>query len=204
MQGFIFHISMVQLKEGVRRKKFCLTQKNQKILFDACGGFHPFPPIDAEQAAVVFRQKVFAMMREHNRISEGLMERMRNWRHSGFFVHNGVRIRENDPEALGRLAQYVGHASFSAEKIRYIESSGSVIYKSKMHKSRKRNFEVMDAVEFLHRVCLHTPDPYEALIRYNGHYANAARGKRRKQGLEEPVLPYVLDDAPERKVCRRA
>jgi len=60
----------------------------------------------------VFREKVFAMMREHNRISAGLMERMRNWRHSGFSVHNGVRIQEKYPEALGRLAQYVVHASF--------------------------------------------------------------------------------------------
>ncbi len=173
-------------------------------VFDVAGGFHLFPQMDADQAAVVFREKVFAMMRENNRISEGLMERMRNWRHSGFSVHNGVRIRENDPEALGRLAQYVVHASFAAEKIRYVEASESVIYKSKMHKGRKRNFEVMDAIEFLHRVCLHIPDPYEAMIRYYGHYANAARGKRRKLGLEESVSLVVLDDMPDRKECRRA
>jgi len=40
---------------------------------------HPFPQIDADQAAMVFREKVFAMMREHKRISAGLMKRMRNW-----------------------------------------------------------------------------------------------------------------------------
>jgi len=115
-----------------------------------------------------------------------------------------VRIRENDPEALGRLAQYVVHASFAAKKIRYVEASESVIYKSRMHKGRKRNFEVMGAVEFLHRVCLHIPDPYEAMIRYYGHYANAARGKRRKLGLEESVSLVVFDDMPDRKECRRA
>jgi len=46
--------------------------------------------------------------------------------------------------------------------------------------------------------------PYEAMIRYYGYYANAARGKRRKLGLEGPVTPVVLEDVPERKVCRRA
>lgn len=59
-------------------------------------------------------------------------------------------------------------------------------------------------IEFLHRACLHIPDPYEAVIRYYGHYANAARGKRRKMGLEEPAMPVVVDDAPDRKTCRRS
>ena len=39
-------------------------------------------------------------------------------------------INENDREALGQLAQYVVHASFSMEKIRYVEKTGCVMYKS--------------------------------------------------------------------------
>ena len=45
---------------------------------------------------------------------------------------------------------------------------------------------------------------YEAVIRYYSHYANAARGKRRKMGLEEPATPVVVDDAPNGRTCRRA
>lgn len=56
--------------------------------------------------------------------------------------------------------------------------------KSELHQGKKRNFEIMDAIEFLHRVCLHIPEHYEALIRYYGYYANIARGKRKKLGLE--------------------
>ena len=78
------------------------------------------------------------------------------------------------------------------------------MYKSKLHKGKKRNFEVMDAIEFLHRACLHIPDPYEAVIRYYGHYANAARGKRKKLGLEDQLLPKIIDDAPDRKTCRKS
>jgi len=127
---------------------------------------------------------------------------MRNWHHSGFSVHNEVVINENEREALGRLAQYVVHASFSAEKIRYVEKTNCVMYKSKLHRGKKRNFEVLDAIEFLHRVCLHIPEHYEALIRYYGHYANAARpacawtpdcersrsGRRHAQAEREKVI----------------
>ncbi len=173
-------------------------------VFDLAGGFHPLPGIDSDQATILFREKVFAMMKENNRISDGLVENMRNWHHSGFSVHNEVVINENDREALVRLAQYVVHASFSSEKIRYVEKTGCVMYKSNLHKGKKRNFEVLDAIEFLHRVCLHIPGHYEALIRYYGHYANAARGKRKKMGLENQPLLNIIDDAPNRKTCRRS
>lgn len=43
-------------------------------------------------------------MKENNRISDGLVENMRNWRHSDFSVHSEVAINENDRDALGRLA----------------------------------------------------------------------------------------------------
>jgi len=79
-----------------------------------------------------------------------------------------------------------------------------------MHLGKKRNFEVLDAVEFLHRVCLHIPDSYESLIRYYGYYSNAARGKRKKLGIEtesDDGLNGVVDfinDSPSKKICRKS
>ena len=69
---------------------------------------------------------------------------------------------------------------------------------------KKRNFEVLDAIEFLHRICLHIPDPYESLIRYNGFYANAARGKRKKLGLEEDVDINITDDTKNKKSFKKS
>lgn len=43
---------------------------------------------------------------------------------------SGVAVNENDREALVRLAQYVVHASFSLEKIRHVEKTNCVMYKS--------------------------------------------------------------------------
>lgn len=65
-------------------------------VFDLAGSFHPLPGIDSDQATIIFREKVFAMMKENNRISDGLVENMRNWHHSGFSVHNEVVIQKED------------------------------------------------------------------------------------------------------------
>ena len=113
-------------------------------------------------------------------------------------------------EELEKLAQYIVHPTFFTEKIRYNQDTGSIIYKSRMHLGKKRNFEVLDAVEFLHRVCLHIPDAYESLIRYYGYYSNAARGKRKKLGLEtESDISInqeitLIDDLLAKKTCRKS
>jgi hypothetical protein len=43
---------------------------------------------------------------------------------------------------------------------------------------------MLDTVEFLQRICMHIPDPYESLIRYYCYYSNDARGKRKNLRLE--------------------
>ena len=72
------------------------------------------------------------------------------WRHSGFSVHNGVRVRRDDG---GReaLAQYIIRNTFSVEKLTYIKETATVIYRSKMThgNNRKKNFQVYTAEEFI-------------------------------------------------------
>jgi len=159
---------------------------------------------------IIFREKVFKMLKENNRISESLISKMRQWNHSGFSVYNKVVVEENHSEKLENLAQYIVHPTFFADKIRYNEDTGTVIYKSRMHLGKKRNFEVLDAIEFLHRVCLHIPNPYESLIRYYGFYANAARGKRKKLGLDTESESSInqeitlIDDLPAKKTYRKS
>ena len=70
---------------------------------------------------IIFRENVFKMLKDNNRISDTLIFKMRHWNHSGFSVNNEVYINKDNPEALERLAQYIVHSSFSADKIKYIE-----------------------------------------------------------------------------------
>jgi len=66
------------------------------------------------------------------------------WRHAGFSVHNEVRVAAEDAERRRKLAGYMLRAPMSLEKMTYDVATGSVIYRSKMHASLKRNFQVPD------------------------------------------------------------
>jgi len=105
------------------------------------------------------------------------------WRHTGFSVHSAVRVHARDAAARRRLAPYMLRAPFSLEKMSYEPVSGIVIYRSRMHKTFKRNFQIMSGADWLAQLCRHIPDRFEHLVRYAGWYSNRTRGKR---GRAEP------------------
>ena len=113
-------------------------------------------------------------------VSEGLAETMLAWRHTGFSAHNSVRVHARDAAGRRRLAQYMLRAPFSLEKMSYEPVSGTVIYRSRMHKTLKRNFQIMSGADWLAQLCAHIPDRFEHLVRYAGWYSNRSRGKRRR------------------------
>ena len=71
-------------------------------------------------------------------------------------------------------------APFSLEKMSYEPVSGTVIYRSRMHKTFKRNFQIIPGADWLAQLCAHIPDRFEHLVRYAGWYSNRSRGKRRR------------------------
>ena len=66
----------------------------------------------------------------------------------------------------------------------YDPDSGTVIYRSQLHKTLKRNFQVMPGADWLALLCRHIPDRFEHLVRYAGWYSNRAKGKRRRMGAD--------------------
>ena len=121
-------------------------------------------------------------------VSELLAERMLAWRHTGFSVHSAVRIHARDAAGRRRLAQYMLRAPFSLEKMSYEPVSGIVIYRSRMHKTFKRNFQIMSGVDWLAQLCRHIPDRFEHLVRYASWYSNRSRGKRRRTEPKPAVV----------------
>ena len=111
--------------------------------FDADGGFTVLAPIPSKVLEPWFRAEVLALLRCEGMVSEVLAEKMLAWRHTGFSAHNSVRVRARDAAGRRRLAQYMLRAPFSLEKMSYDPDSGTVIYRSRMHKTLKRNFQVM-------------------------------------------------------------
>ena len=100
------------------------------------------------------------------------------WRHSGFSVHNCVRVRASDDEGRKKLAQYMLRAPFSLEKMSYLPDTEMVMYRSHMHKGLKRNFQLMPGAQWLEMLCRHIPDRFEHLVRYVGWYSTRCRGER--------------------------
>jgi len=134
-------------------------------LFRADGVFVALPAIPLKLLEQGFRREVLKLLLAEHSIGEGLSSRMLAWRHSGFSVHNGVRVRAGDAEGRKQLAQYMLRAPFSLEKMTYLPQTGMVMYRSHLHKSLKRKFQLMPGAQWLEMLCRHVPDRFEHLVR---------------------------------------
>ena len=152
--------------------------------FDAHGSFTALPPIPRKLLEASFRKGVLDLLRREGLVSDTLAEKMLAWRHTGFSVHSAVRIHARDAAGRRRLAQYMLRAPMSLEKMSYEPVSGIVIYRSRMHKTFKRNFQIMSGADWLAQLCAHIPDRFEHLVRYAGWYSNRSRGKRRRNDAQ--------------------
>jgi hypothetical protein len=97
-----------------------------------------------------------------------------------------------------QLARYMVRNPFALEKMEYKAESRVVVYRSKMHASLKRNFQIMPGAQWLKLLIRHIPDPGEHLVRYYGWYSNRARGERKRQALaaeSENAVTAMLDEA---------
>ena len=166
-------------------------------VFDADGGFTVLPPIPRKVLESWFRKKVLALLRREGLVSAALAEKMLTWRHTGFSAHNSVRLGARDAAGRRRLAQYMLRAPFSLEKMSYDPEAGTVIYRSRMHKTLKRNFQIMSGADWLAQLCAHIPDRFEHLVRYAGWYSNRSRGKRRRMTTAPTEVATRVVDARE-------
>ena len=55
--------------------------------FDSLGTFHSRPLVDSSKDNIIFREKTFAMLKNHHPISDALIDKMHSWRNSSFSVH---------------------------------------------------------------------------------------------------------------------
>ena len=69
--------------------------------------------------SAAFRAAVLKFLVSEHAISEELARGMLGWRHSGFSVHNQVRVAAEDAEGRKKLARYMLRAPLSLEKITY-------------------------------------------------------------------------------------
>lgn len=85
----------------------------------------------------------------------------------------------------------------------YEPVSGTVIYRSRVHKTLKRNLQIMPGADWLALLCSHIPDRFENLVRYAGWYSNRSRVKRRLSGADSAdAAPPEMANAREARRVR--
>lgn len=135
----------------------------------------------------IFRARVFTMLKEEGKITDTIITKLMKWKHSGFSIHNSIRISRYEENGREAIAQYILRNLFSLEKITFNDKTGTVIYRSKViHGRNKKNFNVYSAEEFIAAITQHIPEKSFQMVRYYGWYSNKSRGMRLKRGMVRP------------------
>ncbi|NIV76048.1 MAG: hypothetical protein GWN37_14820, partial [Gammaproteobacteria bacterium] len=79
-------------------------------MFLPSGTFRVLPPIPEALLNARLREAVLSFLTEEGRLDPLLAERMHRWQHSGFSVHNQVKVQARDTDARQRLARYMNRA----------------------------------------------------------------------------------------------
>jgi hypothetical protein len=172
-------------------------------LTDGCfygdkGMFLVAPPVELKKMEAIFRHKVFRMLLKKGKISEEMVRMLSAWKHSGFNVFCGNRISPRDEKAMENLGRYIIRASFSQERMMYLENEGTVVYRSKDGKKQT----TFPALEWLAAMCSHIPNRGEQMVCYYGYYSNVARGKRKTEARDD-LIPFILDPVENNKALRK-
>jgi len=120
------------------------------------------------------------MLLDKGKITKEIIAMLSTCRHSGFNVFCGNRISPDDDTAMENLARYIIRASFSQERMQYLDQEGTVVYTSKDGATTKS----FPALEWLAAMCSHIPNRGEQMVRYYGWYSNASwESGRRKAAM---------------------
>ena len=154
--------------------------------------------IAAHLSPSTFSYTGFRMLLGKGKITQDLVLMLGSWRHSGFQVFVGPRILPREEEAMEKLARYIIRASFSQERMTYLQEESKVLYESKDGKMEK----TFDALEWLAAMTSHVPNKGEQMVRYYGYYSNVSRGERKKQNQDE-WIPCILEPEGSSKEYRK-
>ena len=126
------------------------------------------PPPPAGLLVEQFRHAVLDFLHAEELITADFKQRLLNWAHSGFSLHHGVKVKAKDAAGQRQLARYMIRAPFSLEKTEYKAHSGMIVYRSKLHQSLQRNYQIMPGAQWLELLLQHVPDQGEHLVLYYG------------------------------------
>ena len=88
------------------------------------------------------------------------------------------------------MGKYMVRPVLALERLTFLEPEGKVRYR---YGEKGADQETMDYLEFLARVTSHIPDKGQVMVRYFGLYANAHRGKVKKE-RQSPTAFRIVEE----------
>jgi hypothetical protein len=163
--------------------------------WSSSGQWIPLPYIDPKAAELLFRSKVFRLLKDQQLISDERIQLLLSWKNSGFSVHNSTTVYPNDEAGLQTLAFYMLRAPVSLQRLRYEPHSQQILYQTKSGHDRL-DPQLSDPMEFLARVLIHIPEPGKHTAHYWGIYS--CRSRLRPHSSSPP------DEQPNPSSARRS
>jgi hypothetical protein len=154
--------------------------------------FRVAPPLELKKLEAIFQHKVFKMLLKKGRITKEMIAMLSTWRHSAFHVFCGNRISPDEETAMENLARYIIRASFSQERMQYLDQEGKVVYTSKACPEPRsgdgRTSKSFPALEWLANLRSHIPNRGEQMVRY---YSMVVRSQNADPKPIAPIFNFA-------------
>jgi len=137
-----------------------------------------WPAYDSAALSEAFRRAVLRLFVRRGFFDEDRAQAMLQWPHSGFHVHAGVGVGEEDRPLALRLARYCARNPLALDRLTYDPTTEQLTYRSDKANGSTAGTAALDPLEFLARLLTHIPDPGQVMMRYYGWYASRTRGTR--------------------------
>jgi hypothetical protein len=172
---------------------------------------------DLQRIEDAFRQEVLSLLRSRDLLTEDDVDAMLSWPHSGFRVHNEVKVLPGDRQGFIDVAKYMARPPVANARLAYDPDRDPLVHVhlKRPHWTTGRPELTFEPLEFLARLLQHLPEPHVKMWRQYGHYAPILRARRARAAAEAqagadreaggPSIPGPPDpEPPNPKRCNAA
>ena len=144
-------------------------------VFTRDGQFHPVPEdLDFSPLEELFREEIFGILLEKEKITPERVELLRSWRHSGFHLNAERRVAQGDREDLESVLKYMERPPVALTRLEYLDD-GRVLYRGHYHPSLGRDHQLVSGLEFLAMLVPHVALRFECRIHSYGALSTTIR-----------------------------
>jgi hypothetical protein len=142
--------------------------------FSPDGEFLPIPSLDASAVMEVFRRLLLLRLHQADRLSQSFMHNLLSWAHTGFSVYAGPPLDASQITSIESQARYITRPVLAMDALHRLDD-GSLVLKTTPDPRTGATSIELDALEWIHRITSHIPDPGRHCQRFYGAYSNRGR-----------------------------